>query len=89
VEAIRFSTRQKTDTVYNEDEYDIYGLEPEDEETVKPIDQLLVEEDEGDVIEAVLDHRRCHGAGMIHFSSCMTCRGCSIPATHVSFEVVC
>lgn len=67
VEAIRFSTRQKTETVYNEEEYDIYGLEPEDEEVVKSIDGPVVEEDEGDVIEAILDHRRCHGAGMIHF----------------------
>ena len=72
VEAIRFSTRQKTETVYNEEEYDIYGLEPEDEEAVKPIDQPVVEEDEGDVIEAVLDHRRCHGAGMISFSRFVT-----------------
>lgn len=72
MEAIRFSTRQKTETVYNEEEYDIYGLEPEDEEAVKPIDQPVVEEDEGDVIEAVLDHRRCHGAGMNSFSRFVT-----------------
>ncbi|KAH8549068.1 SNF2 family N-terminal domain-containing protein [Umbelopsis sp. PMI_123] len=60
-EAIRFSTRQRTETQYNEDEYDIYGLESENEEIGSPSNHPLAEEDEGDVIEAVLDHRRCHG----------------------------
>lgn len=63
VEAIRFSTRQKPQTQYNEEEYDIYGLEPEDEEVLTPNDQGAAEEDEGDVIEMVLDHRRLHGTG--------------------------
>jgi hypothetical protein len=61
---VRFSTRQRPQMQYNEEEYDMYGLESDDEDMLTPISQPVVEEDEGDVIEAVLDHRRRHGTGM-------------------------
>lgn len=68
VEAIRFSSRAKTQTQYNEDDYDMYGLEPEDDEAATPNSQPAAEEDEGDVVEMILDHRRLHGTGKIYIS---------------------
>jgi chromodomain-helicase-DNA-binding protein 1 len=68
VEAIRFSSRAKTQTQYNEDDYDMYGLEPEDDEAATPKSQPAAEEDEGDVVEMILDHRRLHGTGKIYIS---------------------
>lgn len=64
MDAVRFSTRQRPQMQYNEEEYDMHGLASEDEDMLTPASQPIVEEDEGDVIEAVLDHRRRHGTGI-------------------------
>ncbi|KAI9493291.1 SNF2 family N-terminal domain-containing protein [Zychaea mexicana] len=58
-DALRYSTRKRTVTNYNEDKADLWGLSEEDDAfaanssyTPQP------EEEEGDVIESVHDHRR-------------------------------
>ena len=57
----RHSTRTRKVTNYNEDNADLWGLSEED--IVETYTPAVVEEDEGDVIEQVLDHRRKEGDG--------------------------
>ncbi|KAI8375142.1 SNF2 family N-terminal domain-containing protein [Blakeslea trispora] len=55
----RHSTRTRKVTNYNEDNAELWGLSEED--VVETYTPAVVEEDEGDVIEQVLDHRRKEG----------------------------
>ncbi|RCI06913.1 hypothetical protein CU098_013935, partial [Rhizopus stolonifer] len=55
----RHSTRARKVTNYNEDNAELWGLS--EEEIVETYTPVPAEEDEGDVIEQVLDHRRKEG----------------------------
>ncbi|CEP14510.1 hypothetical protein [Parasitella parasitica] len=55
----RHSTRNKKVTNYNEDNTELWGLS--DEELTESYTPVAAEEEEGEVIEAVLDHRRREG----------------------------
>ncbi|CAO3622921.1 unnamed protein product [Mucor fragilis] len=55
----RHSTRSRKVTNYNEDNAGLWGLS--DEEITESYTPAAVEEEEGEVIEAVLDHRRREG----------------------------
>lgn len=57
----RHSTRSKKVTNYNEDNSELWGIS--DEEMTESYTPAAAEEEEGEVIEAVLDHRRRDGYG--------------------------
>lgn len=57
----RHSTRSRKVTNYNEDNAELWGIS--DEEITESYTPAAVEEEEGEVIEAVLDHRRREGYG--------------------------
>ncbi|OBZ91189.1 Chromodomain helicase hrp3 [Choanephora cucurbitarum] len=59
IDYARHSTRTRKVTNYNEDNAELWGLSEED--VVETYTPAVVEEDEGDVIEQVLDHRRKEG----------------------------
>lgn len=60
---MRYSTRKRTVTNYNEDNAEIWGLEEEEDYSMPAYTPQYEEEEEGDVIESIHDHRRCEGFG--------------------------
>ncbi|CDS12854.1 hypothetical protein LRAMOSA05038 [Lichtheimia ramosa] len=60
-DALRYSTRKRTVTNYNEDNAEIWGLEEEEDYSMPAYTPQYEEEEEGDVIESIHDHRRCEG----------------------------
>lgn len=63
----RHSTRSRKVTNYNEDNAELWGLSDEDAAMGEVYTPAPAEEDEGEVIEAVLDHRRREGYGRFLF----------------------
>ncbi|KAI8140697.1 SNF2 family N-terminal domain-containing protein [Fennellomyces sp. T-0311] len=57
-DALRYSTRKRTITNYNEDKTDLWGLSDEDDTYARNSYTPQHEEEEGDVIESVHDHQR-------------------------------
>jgi hypothetical protein len=61
----RHSTRSRKVTNYNEDNAELWGLSDDDTAAGESYTPAPAEEDEGEVIEAVLDHRKCEGHGKL------------------------
>ncbi|RUS15317.1 SNF2 family N-terminal domain-containing protein [Endogone sp. FLAS-F59071] len=59
--SLRFSTRTRSVKNYNEDDNNLWGLGSEDEEMKDNLTPAPADTEEGDVIEAVHDHRRKEG----------------------------
>lgn len=62
-DSLRYSTRKRNITNYNEDNAELWGLSEDDDDQATPYTAQAIEE-EGDVIESVHDHRRKEEFGM-------------------------